>query len=146
MNSEVVNALRTLGTAAGGWLLGTAVPVVPYAWVCTLMVVADTVTSWRLGRRVASEKGTGDSGKLRSDGLWGMLGTLTRVYALLLLGHAVEVVILEPDWNFGLTRGLAAAVCLGQGLSMLENEASCRGSRWAEIARKWLMDKTERHL
>lgn len=146
MSNEVANALRTLVTAAGGWLLSAMVPVFPYAAVCTLMVVADTATAWRLGRRVAAGTGRADAGKLQSGGLWTMLGTLARVYVLLLLGRAVEVVILGPDPAFGLVRGLAAAVCLGQGLSMLENEASCRGSRWAELARKWLIDKTDRHL
>lgn len=145
MNQELTNALRTILSALGGIILSAALPVVPYAAVCTLMVFADTATAWRLGRRVAAGSDRTDAGKLRSARLGTMLGSLARIYALLLLGRAVQAVILEPDVNIDLVRILAAAVCFRQALSMLENEASCRGSRWARIARRWLIDKTERH-
>ena len=75
-----------------------------------------------------------------------MFSTLVRVYALLMLGYAVQEVVLKPEVSFPLVRALAAGVCLWQSLSILENEASCSGSRWARIARRWLVDKTERHI
>lgn len=83
--------------------------------------------------------------KLQSARVGVLFGTLGRVYCLLLLARAVQSVILAPDVRFDLVRAIAAAVCLWQALSMLENEASCRGARWARIARRWLIDKTERH-
>lgn len=145
MNQEVIAALKTLLSALGGVLLAAAVPVVPYAAVCTLMVLADAVTAWRLGRRAASAMGVRRAAKLQSARVGVLLGTLGRVYCLLLLARAVQSVILAPDVRFDLVRAIAAAVCLWQALSMLENEASCRGARWARIARRWLIDKTERH-
>ena len=66
MNQEVIAALKTLLSALGGVLLAAAVPVVPYAAVCTLMVLADAVTAWRLGRRAASATGV----PLRHAGAW----------------------------------------------------------------------------
>lgn len=145
MNQEVIAALKTLLSALGGVLLAAAVPVVPYAAVCTLMVLADAVTAWRLGRRAASATGVRPAAKLQSARVGVLFGTLGRVYCLLLLARAVQSVILAPDVRFDLVRAIAAAVCLWQALSMLENEASCRGARWARIARRWLIDKTERH-
>ena len=145
MNQEVIAALKTLLSALGGVLLAAAVPVVPYAAVCTLMVLADAVTAWRLGRRAASATGGRRAAKLQSARVGVLLGTLGRVYCLLLLARAVQSVILAPDVRFDLVRAIAAAVCLWQALSMLENESSCRGARWARISRRWLIDKTERH-
>lgn len=145
MNQEVIAALKTMLSALGGVLLAAAVPVVPYAAVCTLMVLADAVTAWRLGRRAASATGVRRAAKLQSARVGVLLGTLGRVYCLLLLARAVQSVILAPDVRFDLVRAIAAAVCLWQALSMLENEASCCGARWARIARRWLIDKTERH-
>ena len=145
MNQEVIAALKTLLSALGGVLLAAAVPVVPYAAVCTLMVLADAVTAWRLGRRAASATGVRRAAKLQSARVGVLFGTLGRVYCLLLLARAVQSVILAPDVRFDLVRAIAAAVCLWQALSMLENVASCRGARWARIARRWIIDKTERH-
>lgn len=145
MNQEVIAALKTLLSALGGVLLAAAVPVVPYAAVCTLMVLADAVTAWRLGRRAASATGVRRAAKLQSARVGVLFGTLGRVYCLLLLARAVQSVILAPDVRFDLVRAIAAAVCLWQALSMLENEASCRGARWARIARRWIIDKTECH-
>lgn len=145
MNQDVIAALKTLFSALGGVVLSVALPVVPYASVCTLMVLADAATAWRLGRRAAAASGRADAGKLRSSRLGRMFATLGRVYVLLLLARAMQAVIIEPDWGLDLVRIMAAAVCLWQALSILENEASCRGARWARIARRWLIDKTERH-
>lgn len=145
MNHDLVNAFRTIFAAAGGAILSVAAPVLPYASVCTLMVLADAATAWRLGRRAARATGIRRAAKLQSSRIGAMLSTLGRVYALLLLGRAVQQVILAPDVSFNLVRALAAAVCLWQTLSMLENEASCSGAAWARIARRWLIDKTERH-
>ena len=146
MNNELINAFKVIFAAFGGLLLSVGLPVLPYAAVCTLLVLADTATAWRLGRRVASHTGLRRAGKLQSGRIGVMFGTLGRVYALLLLGRAVEQVILRPDIQFDLVRTLAAGVCLWQTLSILENEASCSDARWAIIARKWLIDKTERHI
>lgn len=145
MNQEVIAAAKTLLAAMGGALLAAAMPVVPYAAVCTLMVLADVATAWRLGRRTAAATGCRRAARLQSARMGRMFSTLCRVYALLLLARAVQAVIIEPDWKFDLVRTVAAAVCLWQALSILENEASCRGARWARIARRWLIDKTERH-
>ena len=145
MNQELAGAFRTIFTALGGLFLSAAIPVVPYAAVCTLMVAADTLTAWRLGRRAAATTGVSRAAKLQSARLGAALSTLGRIYGLLLLARAVETVILQPEVSVSLVRACAAAVCLWQALSMLENEASCCGSLWARIARRWLIDKTERH-
>lgn len=145
MNHDLVMAVRTIMAAVGGAFLSIAIPVLPYAAVCSLMVAADTFTAWRLGRRVARRTGRAAAGKFQSCRMGAALGTLGRIYGLLLMAAAVRRVILLPDVTIDIVRACAAAVCLWQALSMLENEASCSGALWARIARRWLIDKTERH-
>lgn len=143
MNHNLV-FIKSCAAAVWGALSSVIVPAIPYTAVCTLMVLADVVTARRLARRL-SRLFPDERGRLKfSSGRFGrMLLTLGRVYVLLLLAAAVERVIV-PD--LPLTRAVAAMVCFWQAVSMLENEASACGSPWARVMRRWLIDKTERHL
>lgn len=119
----------------------------PYAALCTAMVVADMVTAWSLGRRVRARYGSAapEAGKLRSQRLGTMAVTLGKVYALLVVAAAADA-LLFAGTPVHAVRYAAGAVCLWQAVSVLENEASCSDSRWARIARRWLVDKARRHM
>jgi hypothetical protein len=45
-----------------------------------------------------------------------------------------------------LTKVAAGAICFWQLWSILENESSCNGAKWAKIMQKILVDKTSRHF
>lgn len=45
-----------------------------------------------------------------------------------------------------LTKIAAGAICFWQLWSILENESSCNGAKWAKVMQKILVDKTERHF
>ena len=45
-----------------------------------------------------------------------------------------------------LTKVAAGAICFWQLWSILENESSCNGSKWAKILQRVLVDKTSRHF
>lgn len=143
--------IQTRITAAtlGGTATALLAPALPYAGVCTMMVVADMVTAWTLSRRVARKHpdraARNDAGKLQSRGLGKMLVTLTRVYALLLMAMALDAVLL-PEGGGRILRFCAGAVCFWQAISVLENESSCSDARWARAARRYLVDKARRHL
>lgn len=158
---QTLNTLRTVAATLGGVFMTVAMPVLPYAGLCTAMVLADGVTAWSLGRRVARRCGQAarkDAGRLQSRGLGVMLVTLAKVYALLLLASAVDIVIVQgadPDavasllptgGSHPVLRFCAGAVCFWQAVSVLENEAACSDARWARIARRFLIDKARRHL
>jgi len=141
MNHEFLKSVFCL---AGGWLYAAVAPAFPAGVVCTLMVLADVVTARRLARRLRkAAPQQAQRLKFCSARFGRVFATLVRIYAVLMLAAMVETTIVGRE---GLLRIVAGAVCLWQAVSMLENEASCNGARWARIMRNVLIDKTERHL
>lgn len=43
-------------------------------------------------------------------------------------------------------QSLTGAVFFWQLMSILENESTCSDARWARIARRYLADKSKRHI
>lgn len=140
----------------GRWLLSLASgivamlqPTLPYFIICTLFIFADCFTAWRLDKRVAAafpnkvRKGSG--GKFKSSHFAKVLFTLIKCYVLIILAFLVDVYIMRSS-SETLTRIAAGAIIGWQTWSILENESSCNGSRWAKLAQKILVDKTERHF
>lgn len=129
-------------------LWGIVGPSIPYLMVCTGFVLLDCWSACALGRRVARRlpgRAARDAGKVKSWKLARVVGTLVEVYAVLLLAHFAQLCM--PDLvTVDLRQMVAAAVCGWQFWSYLENKASCNGARWAKVARKFLADKTSRHL
>lgn len=141
--------LRYLAAATGGVLMTVIEPTLPYAALCTAMVAADMVTAYTLSRRVARQYGTrarqAGAGCLQSRRIGRALVTLGKVYALLTVASAADIVLFAPGQGSTL-RFAAGAVCFWQAISVLENEATCSGARWARVARRFLIDKARRHL
>lgn len=135
---------RALAATAGGWIWANVGPALPFGAVCTAMVLADFITSRRLARRLARTVPDKAAVLRFSSAKFGRtISTLGRIYAMLVLAAMVDSVILGTGW---LLKFAAGAVCLWQAVSILENEAACNGSRWARMARRIIIDKTERHL
>lgn len=143
----MLNATRCIAATLGGLLWSLVLPVMPHVALCTAMVLADTFTAWTLSRRVARAHPdhAAGAGKLQSRRLARTLATLAKIYALLLLAHAVDVVLMPP-FSVSALRFCAGAVCFWQTISVLENESSCSNASWARIARRFLIDKASRHL
>lgn len=144
-----MNNIRIFSATLGGLVLAVIEPALPYCLLCTVMVIADTVTAWTLSRRVARRypgraAGAG-AGKIQSRRLGRTIVTLLRVYALLVVASMADLVLFEPGQGSCL-RFSAGAVCFWQAISVLENEASCSNRRWARMARRYLVDKVSRHL
>ena len=137
--------LRTAAAAAGGWLCATAAPALPFGVVCTFMVMADVVSARRLARRLRAAA-PDHAPRLRfSSARFGrVVGTLIRIYALLILAAMVDSVIMGGDGL--LLKFAAGVVCFWQAWSILENEAAANPRPWARILRRILVDKTARHL
>ena len=75
-----------------------------------------------------------------------MIVTLIKVYALIVLAFLMQQHIIGDALPIDLTKVAAGAVCFWQLWSILENESSCNGAKWAKVAQKILVDKTERHF
>lgn len=140
---------RYIAATVGALLWNFTLPVLPYAALCTAMVLADSVTAWSLSRRVArrypASVSRAGAGKIQSRRMARTLSTLGKVYALLVLAAATDAV-LEPPFDISVLKLSAGAVCFWQVISVLENESSCSDASWARIARRFLIDKARRHL
>lgn len=120
-------------------------PAIPYFIVCIGFVLLDCYSAARLARRVKAKYPGRASGKIRSDKLRHIFRTICEICAVLLLIHLVQVYIVD-DLPFNITKFVAGMVCGWQFYSFLENSSSCNGYKWAQVAQKILIDKTERHF
>lgn len=128
-----------------GALVALLQPTVPFIIICTIAILFDCYTAWSLSRRVKRKYPGANDGKFKSRYAGRVFVTLIKVYALTILAYLVQTFILE-GLPIKLANIVAAAVCFWQFWSMLENESSCNDAKWAKIAQRILVDKTERHF
>ena len=120
-------------------------PTFPFILVCTLAVLADCYTAWSLSRRVKKRFPGANDGKFKSNYAGRVFITLIKVYSLTILVHLIDAMVC-PEIALHLPQVVAGAVCFWQIWSMLENESSCNDAKWAKIAQRIMVDKTERHF
>ena len=120
-------------------------PTFPFIFVCTLTVLADCYTAWSLARRVKKRFPGANDGKFKSKYAGRVFITLIKVYSLTILVHLIDAMVC-PEIALHLPQVVAGAVCFWQIWSMLENESSCNDAKWAKIAQRIMVDKTERHF
>ena len=148
MTSNIHSILSLVGKHIMG-VMGACVamirPTFPFILVCTLAVLADCYTAWSLSRRVKKRFPGANDGKFKSNYAGRVFVTLIKVYSLTILVHLIDAMVF-PEIAFHLPQVVAGAVCFWQIWSMLENESSCNDAKWAKIAQRIMVDKTERHF
>lgn len=137
---------RTLFITGSGLVAGFLMPVLPYAAICTVLIMTDLITAINLRRRL--RRCTRQESRLQpelvsSAGILRAASTLVKVYAALLIAHGIDLTFTQD--NLAL-RAVGAMVSFGQILSILENESSASNARWAAELRKYLIDKARRHM
>lgn len=148
MNEAVKMILSQLGkvvTSCMGAVLAGLQPTFPFILVCTLAILADCYTAWALSRRVKEKYPNANDGKFKSRYAGRVVVTLIKAYVLVILAFLVELHIFE-GMPLRLANITAGAICFWQLWSILENESSCSDAKWAKIAQRILVDKTERHF
>lgn len=120
-------------------------PTIPFILITTFAILLDCYTAWSLSRRVKKKYPGANDGKFKSHYAGRVFVTLLKVYTLTVLAFLVDQYIF-PHFSLHLANMVAGAVCFWQIWSMLENESSCNDARWAKIAQRILVDKTERHF
>lgn len=148
MNEYVKELMSLIGRnimSVFGAFLAVLEPTIPFILVCTLAVLCDCYTAWALSRRVKKRFPGSNDGKFKSNYAGRVFVTLIKVYALTVLAHLIDLYIF-PDLSLRLPNVVAGAVCFWQVWSMLENESSCNDARWAKVAQRVMVDKTERHF
>ena len=137
--------LRWIFTAIGAIL---AIIEPTYLFICTIMILADCYTAWALSQRARKaypEKVSKDGKKFKSHNFGKVIVTLMKAYALIIMAFMIQRHITDA-WPIDLTKVAAGAICFWQLWSILENESSCNGSKWAKLLQRILVDKTSRHF
>ena len=145
--NNVSDIFRTLFSLLGA-MLAVLEPTLPYILICTMLIFADCFTAWQLGKRVKKahpERARKDGHKFASSHFGKVMITLMKSYFLVIVAYFMQKVITD-GLPIDLTKIAAGAICFWQLLSVLENESSCNGAKWAKIAQKILVDKTSRHF
>jgi hypothetical protein len=128
-----------------GGLAALLEPAIPFMVVCTLAVLCNSYTVIGLSRRIKSKYPTAKESSFRSNYAEYVFSVLIKIYALIVLVFLVEGYVFE-GLPVKLSNIVAGAVCFWQIWSMLEHEISCNDARWAKIAQRILVDKTERYF
>lgn len=134
---------RVLFSALGG-LTGALEVSIPLMLIVFLAVILDAVTAWRLSRR-ARRAGAKASGKFKSSHFGRVLYTLWLVFMLIFLAAMMQQFSVFGV-HFPLANFVMMAVAFWQIWSILENESSCNGAKWAVFLQRVMVDKTSRHL
>lgn len=140
-----INLFKPLVAALATALAAVVRPALPAVALCTAMIVIDTFTAWRLSCRVRRKhpEAPGQPGRIHSRRLGRALVSLGKVYVLLLVSAAIDVVLTPATSVLQLSAG---AVTAWQAVSILENESSCTEARWPSWLKRYLADKVGRHL
>lgn len=140
-----INLFKPLVTALATVLAAVVRPALPAVALCTAMIAIDTFTAWRLSCRVRRKhpEAPGQPGRIHSRRLGRALVSLGKVYVLLLVSAAIDVVLTPATSVLQLSAG---AVTAWQAVSILENESSCTEARWPSWLKRYLADKVGRHL
>jgi phage-related holin len=139
------NVFFRMLSAFFGAVIAVLEPAIPFMLICTLAVVCDYVSAWALSHRVSQKYPKLCDGKFKSSHFGRIVITLVKVYALVILAHLIDTYIIV-DLTTRLPHIIAGMVCFWQVWSVLENESSCNDAKWAKIAQRIMIDKTQRHF
>ena len=121
-------------------------PALPVFYICVAIIMADCYTAWSLSRRVKTKYGKKMStGKFKSVHAGKVIITIIKSFVAIILAFFIQKYIIVTSY-VDLTKIVAGAIVGWQVWSMLENESSCNSSKWAILAQKIMVDKTERHF
>jgi hypothetical protein len=142
--------VKTIGVAFFSALSVAFEEVLPLVILALIFVIIDCITAWRLSRRVhaggCNDGKKGSCGKFKSAKMAKTVIELTIVIPVgLLLAYFVQQYIFQ-GLDIRLPQIFAGIVIFWQVWSILENESSCNGAKWAKVLQKIMVDKTERHF
>ena len=146
-NQFISEILRWVFTSIGA-LVAILEPTLPYILICTVMILADCFTAWSLARRARKafpDKISDEGWKFKSRHFGEVLVTLMKSWAMIVLAFLMQRHITD-GMPVDLTKIAAGAICFWQLWSILENESSCNGAKWAKTLQRILVDKTSRHF
>ena len=121
-------------------------PILPYIGITVLLVVIDMISAMRLSVRL-KRRGLPADPRLSSHKLSRLIGTIFKIFVAFTVAGVLEHLKLGQYFGYlNPVSALAGLISFRQILSILENESCATDSTWAATARKYLADKTDRHI
>lgn len=142
----MTNTLLKWTISVIGGLLAAFEPVVPVIVVGILFILVDSLSAYRLSKRAKKMKPAKVTGKFQSNKFGKVIAAIIELCLVVILAHLLgtRVFVMFDDLFFA--NWAAGIYCFKEAWSILENESSCNGSRWAKVFQKVMVDKTERHF
>jgi phage-related holin len=104
----------------------------------------DCVSAYRLSRRVRRKK-KASTGKFRSDKGKKAFVTMAQIFYLVMMAYLIDFFILKSPNDLWTVRSVLLVFSFVEAWSILENESSLNGSKWAKLLQKVMVSKVERH-
>lgn len=121
-------------------------PTFNFILICTLCVVLDCISAWMLSRRVKKKYPDKQvTAKFSSFHAKRIVSTILEIYSLIITAFLIDKYIIT-FYDLHLANIVAGIFCFIQLWSVLENQSSCNGSKWAKVLQKIMVDKTEKHF
>lgn len=137
-----------------GWFIGVFEPTFPLLLIALCFILWDVESAYHLDKRVHimfPDRKKRKKANFTSFKFGKVVNTIIKASLAILLMYATRVWVMQQLWDIPLEYIATAIVIAWQGLSVLENNASCplpgdKDSRKWKILRNILVDKTERHF
>ena len=146
MNNIFAHITR-LAAAFVGIIWAYVEPNIPFLVLALFAMLVDCFTAYRLNCRLKKKYPTaGADGKLKSSHLSKLVSDMCVVFLAIIFANVVEKVCFPHLAPLYLPNYVCAIYCLVQFVSVLENESSCNGAKWATLLQRILANKVSRHI
>lgn len=142
----MTNNILKWGVSVIGGLLAAFEPIVPVLLVGILFILIDSLSAYRLSQRAKKVNPKKVTGKFQSAKFTKVITSIIELFIFVALAHLLGTRVFVMFDELFFANWAAGIYCFKEAWSILENESSCNGSRWAKIFQKVMVDKTERHF
>ena len=145
--NHILPYITRLCAAFIGILWAYIEPNIPFLVLALFAMLVDCLTAYRLNCRLKKKfPSAGADGKLKSSHLSKLVSDMCVVFLAIIFANVVERVCFPHLAPLYLPNYVCAIYCLVQFVSVLENESSCNGAKWATLLQRVLANKVSRHI
>lgn len=142
----MTNTLLKWTISVIGGFLAAFEPIVPVLLVGILFILIDSLSAYRLSQRAKKVNPKKVTGKFQSSKFTKVITSIIEMFIFVALAHLLGTRVFVMFDELFFANWAAGIYCFKEAWSILENESSCNGSRWAKVFQKVMVDKTERHF
>lgn len=142
---ENTTIIKSIFVFLGG-VLAIFAPMVPFLVICIFAACIDSITAWRLARRVKKKYPESKPHvKFESEKFFGIFSKMFILFSCIILSFLIDTYIF-PMFDIYLANFVAGAFCIYEMWSILENESSENPRSWAKLLQKIMVNKASRYI